>query len=119
MLALDHVVKHYQIGDGDPIRAIDGLSMTVAAGELVVIFGPSGSGKTTLLDLISGVRKPDSGSIIVDGRNIAEMSHRESDNYRLRDLGIVDHADALFPADRALLMAGRVAPRQRPRSGNA
>lgn len=102
MLKLDHVVKHYQIGEGDPIRAIDGLSLTVAAGELVVIFGPSGSGKTTLLDLISGVSKPDSGSIAVNGRNIAEMSHRESDNYRLRDLGIVDHADALFPGDRAI-----------------
>jgi ABC-type lipoprotein export system ATPase subunit len=102
VLELEHVVKHYQIGEGDPIRAIDGLSLTVAAGELVVIFGPSGSGKTTLLDLISGVRTPDSGSIIVNGRSVAQMSHREANNYRLRDLGIVDHADALFPGDRAI-----------------
>jgi ABC-type lipoprotein export system ATPase subunit len=102
VLTLEHVVKHYQIGGGDPIRAIDGVSLTIAAGELVVIFGPSGSGKTTLLDLISGVRRPDSGSIVVDGRSVAEMSRREADNYRLRDLGIVDHADALFPGDRAI-----------------
>jgi ABC-type lipoprotein export system ATPase subunit len=102
VLKLEQVVKHYQIGEGDPIRVIDGLSLTVAAGELVVIFGPSGSGKTTLLDLISGVRRPDGGSIIVNGRNVADMSHRDADNYRLRDLGIVDQADSLFPGDRAI-----------------
>lgn len=102
MLKLEHVVKHYEVGGGDPVRAIDGVSLTVGAGELVVIFGPSGSGKTTLLDLISGVRKPDSGSIIVNGRNVADMSRREADNYRLRDLGIIDQADALFPGDRAI-----------------
>lgn len=102
MLELEHVVKHYQVGGGDPIRAIDGVSLNVAAGELVMIFGPSGSGKTTLLDLISGIRKPDSGSIIVNGRKVAEMSRREADTYRLRDLGIVDQADALFPGDRAI-----------------
>ncbi len=102
MLKLEHVVKHYQVGGGDPIRAIDGVSLSVGAGELVVIFGPSGSGKTTLLDLVSGVRKPDSGSIIVNGRSVAEMSRREADNYRLRDLGIVDQADALFPGDSAI-----------------
>jgi putative ABC transport system ATP-binding protein len=102
VLKLEHVVKHYQVGAGDPIRAIDGVSLSVGAGELVVIFGPSGSGKTTLLDLVSGVRKPDSGSIIVNGRSVAEMSRREADNYRLRDLGIVDQADALFPGDSAI-----------------
>jgi putative ABC transport system ATP-binding protein len=102
VLELEHVVKHYQVGTGDPVRAIDGVSLTVGAGELVVIFGPSGSGKTTLLDLISGVRKPDSGGIIVNGRNVADMSRREADNYRLRDLGIIDQADALFPGDRAI-----------------
>jgi ABC-type lipoprotein export system ATPase subunit len=102
VLKLKNVVKHYLIGVGDPIRAIDGASLTVAAGELVVIFGPSGSGKTTLLDLISGIRRPDSGSITVEGRSVAEMSRREADNYRLRDLGIVGHADTLFPGDRAI-----------------
>ena len=102
MLDLEHVVKHYQTGGGEPIRAIDGVSLTVAAGELVVIFGPSGSGKTTLLELISGVCTPDSGTIVVNGRNVAEMSRREADDYRLRDLGIVDQADTLFPGDRAI-----------------
>jgi ABC-type lipoprotein export system ATPase subunit len=102
VLKLEHVVKHYQIGGGDLIRAIDGVSLTVAAGELVVILGPSGSGKTTLLDLVSGVSEPESGSITVNGKNLAAMSRRERDSYRLRDLGIIDQADALFPGDRAI-----------------
>jgi len=102
VLKLEHVVKHYEVGGGDPIRAIDGVSLTVAAGELVVIFGPSGSGKTTLLELISGVRSPDAGRIFVDGRNVGTMSRREADAYRLRELGIVDQADTLFPGDRAI-----------------
>lgn len=102
MLKLEQVVKHYQVGGGDPIRAVDGVSLSVETGELVVIFGPSGSGKTTLLELISGVRKPDSGNIFVNGRNVAGMPRRDADNYRLRDLGIVDQADALFPGDRAI-----------------
>jgi putative ABC transport system ATP-binding protein len=102
VLKLEHVVKQYQVGAGEPIRVIDDVSLTVTAGEFIVIFGPSGSGKTTLLDLVAGVREPDSGSIIVNGRNVAGMSRREADNYRLRDLGIVDQADALFPGDRAI-----------------
>jgi putative ABC transport system ATP-binding protein len=102
VLKLENVVKHYQVGGGDPIRAIDGVSLTAEPGELLVIFGPSGSGKTTLLDVISGVRTPDSGSVVVNGRNVADMSRREADAYRLRDLGIVDQADAQFPGDRAI-----------------
>jgi ABC-type lipoprotein export system ATPase subunit len=102
VLELEQVVKHYQLGAGEPIRAIDGISLTVAAGELVVIFGPSGSGKTTLLELISGVRKPDGGRILVNSRDLADMSHREADDYRLRELGIVDQGNALFPGDRAI-----------------
>jgi putative ABC transport system ATP-binding protein len=102
VLKLENVVKHYQVGRGDPIRAIDGVSLTVEAGELVVVFGPSGSGKTTLLELIAGVRKPDSGSVIANGRSLADMSRREADDYRLREIGIVDQANALFPGDRAI-----------------
>jgi putative ABC transport system ATP-binding protein len=102
VLKLEQVAKHYQVGGGAPIRALDGVSLTVEAGELVVIFGPSGSGKTTLLDIISGVRQPDRGRVIVNGRDLADMSRREADNYRLRELGIIDQTDALFPGDRAI-----------------
>ncbi len=102
MLELQHVVKHYDDSVGEPIRAVDGASMSVAAGEFVAIYGPSGSGKTTLLQLIAGIGKPDSGRVLVNGMDIAEMSASEADSYRLRDLGIVDQPEALFPGDSAI-----------------
>jgi putative ABC transport system ATP-binding protein len=105
VLELQQVVKHYRVSGGEPIRAVDGVSMSAAAGEFVAVYGPSGSGKTTLLDLIAGTRKPDSGRVLIDGKDIGEMSRREADNYRLRDLGIIDQLDALFPGDRAIRSA--------------
>ena len=91
MLELRNLVKHYQVGAGEPIHAVDGVSMRVARGELVVLYGPSGSGKTTLLDLIAGLQAPDSGSVLVDGRDVVAMSRREADEYRLREIGIIGH----------------------------
>ncbi len=102
MLELRDLLKCYQVGAGEPIRAVDGVSMTVAAGELAVLYGPSGSGKTTLLELIAGLRHPDSGSVLVDGRDVFAMSRRESDEYRLRQLGIIGQPHSLLPGARAV-----------------
>ncbi|HWX44769.1 MAG TPA: ATP-binding cassette domain-containing protein, partial [Solirubrobacteraceae bacterium] len=97
MLELRDLVKHYRVGDGGPIRAVDGVSMKVAAGEFVALYGPSGSGKTTLLELIAGLCAPDSGAVVVDGRDLLTMSGRESDEYRLRKLGIIGQPHNLIP----------------------
>jgi putative ABC transport system ATP-binding protein len=102
VLELRDLLKCYQVGAGEPIRAVDGVSMTVAAGELAVLYGPSGSGKTTLLELIAGLRHPDSGSVLVDGRDVFAMSRRESDEYRLRQLGIIGQPHSLLPGARAV-----------------
>jgi putative ABC transport system ATP-binding protein len=91
VLELRSLVKRYQVGGGEPIHAVDGVSMTIARGEFVVLYGPSGSGKTTLLDLIAGLQAPDSGSVLVDGRDVVAMSRREADEYRLREIGIIGH----------------------------
>ena len=56
------------------MRAVDGVSISVAGGEFVALYGPSGSGKTTLLMLIAALLRPDAGSVIVDGRDISELS---------------------------------------------
>jgi ABC-type antimicrobial peptide transport system, ATPase component len=91
VLELRDLVKHYQVGGGEPIHAVDGVSMTIARGEFVALYGPSGSGKTTLLELIAGLQAPDSGSVLVDGRDVVAMSRREGDSYRLHQIGIIGH----------------------------
>lgn len=105
MLELDHVVKHYHVGGGEPIRAVDGVSMKVGAGEIVALYGPSGSGKTTLIELIARVQTPDSGRILVDGRDVVHMARKEGNAYLLNDLGIVMQPEALQPGFRAIACA--------------
>jgi putative ABC transport system ATP-binding protein len=102
VLELRDLVKHYRVGEGEPIRAVDGVSMRVTAGEFVALYGPSGSGKTTLLELIAGLSHPDSGTVLVDGRDVGAMSPRESDEYRLRHLGIIGQPHNLIPGARAI-----------------
>jgi putative ABC transport system ATP-binding protein len=97
MLELCDLVKHHPVGDGEPVRAVDGVSLRVAAGEMVALYGPSGSGKTTLLTLIAALMAPDSGAVIVDGRDIAGLSSEEAAGYRLRELGYVDQSLDLLP----------------------
>ncbi len=83
MLELRNLVKHYRDGAGEPIRAVDGVSLKASAGELVVLYGPSGSGKTTLIELIAAVRSPDEGEVLVNGCSIFALSRRQLDDYRL------------------------------------
>lgn len=96
MLEACGLVKHFQVGDGEPIRAVDGVSLSVAAGELVALFGPSGSGKSTLLTLIAALMRPDRGEVIVNGRNVSALSDREQARYRLHELGLVDQSFELL-----------------------
>ena len=55
------------------MRALDGVTMSVAAGELVALYGPSGSGKTTLLLMVAALLAPDSGEVLVDGRAVSSF----------------------------------------------
>jgi putative ABC transport system ATP-binding protein len=102
VLDLRHVVKHYPLGDGDPVRAVDGVSLSVDSGELVALYGPSGSGKTTLLMLIAALLRPDGGGVFMDGRNVSELSVRDSARYRLWELGFVRQSLNLLPGASAL-----------------
>lgn len=100
-LELRDVVKHYST-DIETVKAVDGVSLTVAGGEFVALYGPSGSGKTTLLMLAAALTAPDSGSISFDGRVLSELSERESALYRRRDVGFVFQAFHLMPHTSAL-----------------
>lgn len=102
MLELHEIVKHYSIGEGEPVRAVDGVSLRVEEGELVALYGPSGSGKSTLLLLIAALLRPDSGSIALDGREISALSDQDAARYRLRELGFVRQTLNLTPGVSAL-----------------
>jgi putative ABC transport system ATP-binding protein len=102
VLELRDLRKHYRVGGGEPIHAVDGVSMTIAAGEFVALYGPSGSGKTTLLELIAGIRRPDGGTVLVGGRDVCSMSESEGDEYRLRQLGVIGQPQHLIPGARAI-----------------
>jgi putative ABC transport system ATP-binding protein len=96
MLELRNVVKHYRVGS-EPIRAVDGVSLDVQAGELVALYGPSGSGKTTLLDLIAGFQVPDRGTIHADGKCVSDLTERQHADYLLRTVGIIGGPEYLLP----------------------
>jgi putative ABC transport system ATP-binding protein len=89
VLELREIIKHYTIGEGEPVRAVDGVSLTVSAGELVALYGPSGSGKTTLLMMIAALLAPDSGTVLVAGKPISSLSRGEAARYRRTELGFV------------------------------
>ena len=76
----------------DVIRAVDGISLTVDRGDFIALLGQSGSGKSTLLNLLAGLDRPTSGSVLVQGRDLSQMSSQELAQYRRNDVGMVFQA---------------------------
>lgn len=90
ILNADKLVKIYGESSGDgATKALDGVSLKVDKGEFIAIMGPSGSGKTTLLNILSGIDKPTSGEVTVEGQAISKMSGDELALFRRRVLGFV------------------------------
>jgi putative ABC transport system ATP-binding protein len=95
------VEKVYRTGRME-FRALRGVDLTVAAGEMVAVVGPSGSGKTTILNLITGIDRATSGSVIVDGADLGAMSEEQLARWRGRTVGIVFQFFQLLPTLTAL-----------------
>ncbi len=84
----ENVQKVYGRSDGD-VRALDGVTLSIAAGETVAVTGPSGSGKSTLLSLIAGLDRPTSGSLVVLGQSLGELNEDGLADLRRRHMGFV------------------------------
>jgi len=82
---------------GEPVRAIDKVSLEVGAGEFLVLKGKSGSGKSTLLSLIAGLDRPTSGTLKVSGINLAQLSPTELAQFRQKQIGMIFQTFNLLP----------------------
>jgi putative ABC transport system ATP-binding protein len=113
VLSADRVYRQFSRGSV-AVNAVRGVSLSVAAGEIIALMGPSGCGKTSLLHLLGGLDAADSGAITVDGIDWASLSSRERADVRRRRFGFVFQSLALLPmatafenVDTPLLLDGR------------
>ena len=88
ILTVTDLKKVYGKG-GSLTRALDGVSLSLEAGEFVGVMGPSGSGKTTLLNCVSTIDRPTSGSIVIDGQELTRLKGRELAKFRRERLGFI------------------------------
>ncbi|WP_326578190.1 ABC transporter ATP-binding protein [Streptomyces sp. NBC_00487] len=96
MYVLTGVTKRYARGK-DTVTALDGVDLTVADGDRLVIQGPTGGGKSTLLQMLGGLDKPSDGSIELDGTDLARLSEGRLTKVRSENIGFVFQSFNLIP----------------------
>jgi len=97
LILTENLRKTYHPRQVDASEAIAGMSLEIAAGEVVVLRGPSGSGKTTLLSLLGCMSRPTSGRVIVEGREVSRLPERFLTEIRRRTFGFVFQQYHLIP----------------------
>lgn len=80
-----------------PVHAVRGIDLEFEEGEFTAIIGPSGCGKTTFLNLVGGLDQPTEGTVVIDGKDISQLSSRQLIDYRLQNIGFVFQSYNLIP----------------------
>ena len=96
ILSIEHLTKVYGTGPA-AVRALDDVSLSIAAGEFVAIVGSSGSGKSTLMHLMGGVDRPTSGTVRMNGEDVYKRSDEQLAVFRRREVGLVYQFYNLIP----------------------
>ncbi|HKQ56795.1 MAG TPA: ABC transporter ATP-binding protein [Candidatus Eisenbacteria bacterium] len=91
VIRLDHVSRVYQVGESE-VRALDDVSLDIAAGEFAAIMGPSGSGKSTMLNVLGCLDTPTSGSYVLDGEPVEKLSEDRLAEVRQKKIGFIFQA---------------------------
>lgn len=124
IIELANVTKTYRLG-GETLNALANVNLTIEAGDFVAITGPSGSGKTTLADIIGGLDRPTSGTVMVDGDDLARLHDAKLSAYRNKHIGFVFQSFNLQATSTALenvilpLVFQKVRPKERKLRGIA
>ncbi|RNB85045.1 ATP-binding cassette domain-containing protein [Brevibacillus fluminis] len=115
MIVCENLVKIYKVADLEVV-ALQGLDMTVEAGELMGIIGNSGSGKSTLLNMLGGLDRPSAGKLFVDGQDLFRMTNAQLVAYKLATVGfvwqnnarnLIPYLTALQNVEMPMLLAGK------------
>ena len=124
LLRAENVSRHFEVGPM-AIKALQGVDLTLSAGEMVVLLGRSGAGKTTLLSILAGIDRPNSGRVVVDDVDIAQADEETLTRLRRTFLSLILQSGGLIPVLTAIenvevpLRIGRVEPGERQRRAEA
>jgi putative ABC transport system ATP-binding protein len=102
VIVVEDVRRTYEVTEDLAVHALDGVSLTIAAGELVAVMGSSGSGKSTLMNMLGCLDVPTSGRYLLDGVDVRDMDEDEQSDLRNRKIGFVFQAFNLVPRTSAL-----------------
>jgi putative ABC transport system ATP-binding protein len=126
LIDIRDVSKSYEMGAETIVHALDGVSLSIEAGDYVAIMGPSGSGKSTLMNLIGCLDTPTTGSYVLKGREIATMNDDELAQIRNKEIGFIfqtfnllPRADAIQNVELPLVYSGLARRERRERAEKA
>jgi putative ABC transport system ATP-binding protein len=101
-IILSKLTKIYNPETDFPVTAVDRVSLSINQGEFLAIMGPSGSGKTTLLNMMGGIDRPSTGTVVVDGTDITDLNDKKLITFRRDHIGFIFQNYSLLPVLTAL-----------------